>query len=302
MKTLAKLLLGFSLLFNVSSLLAQEESFKPFIVAYSGEATLADKTSEVMAALTSAGFEIAGQYTPMPGTNIIVVSNDELKQIASQTANGGYGAAQRISVSEAGDHVEVAFVNPLYIQHAYRLGGSMQGIYEQLSNTLGNTATCGAGNKTMTARKLKKFNYMIGMQKFDDPSELGEFSSHEVAVATVENGLAVEGDGLTQIYRIDIPGTDQTVFGVGMKTTGEADENIDETYQMSIVDFEGCRKHAYLPYEVLVRGKVVEALHMRFRMAVHFPNLSMMGKHGFTKLMPFPGGIEDALEEMVEGQ
>jgi hypothetical protein len=38
---------------------------------------------------------------------------------------------------------------------------------------------------------------------------------------------------------------------------------------------------------------------MRFRMAVHFPDLSMMGAHGFTKLMASPGATEDALEDMV---
>ena len=47
-------------------------------------------------------------------------------------------------------------------------------------------------------------------------------------------------------------------------------------------------------------GAEVEALHMRFRMAVHFPDLSMMGEHGFTKLMSSPGATEDALEEMVQ--
>jgi hypothetical protein len=301
-KTLIKILLGVSLFYCGSGLLAQETTYKPFIVASAGEAGLTEKTTEVLAALESAGFEIAGQYSPMPDTNIIVVTNDELKRIASLTASGGYAAAQRISVSEAVDNVEVAFVNPLYMQHAYRLGGSMQGTYDQLSETLGNTRSCGAGNKKMTAKKLKKYNYMMGMQKFDDPSELGEFPSHEAAVAAVESGLAKEEDGLTMIYRIDIPGREQTVFGVGMKSTGEADEDIDEAYQMSVVDFEGCRKHAYLPYEVLVSGNTVEALHMRFRMAVHFPNLSMMGKHGFTKLMPVPGAIEDALEDMVGAQ
>lgn len=51
-----------------------------------------------------------------------------------------------------------------------------------------------------------------------------------------------------------------------------------------------------------MNGNEVEAFNMRFRMAVHFPNLSMMGKHGFTKLMPYPGDIEDALEAMVSGQ
>jgi hypothetical protein len=35
-------------------------------------------------------------------------------------------------------------------------------------------------------------------------------------------------------------------------------------------------------------------------MAVHFPDLPMMGKHGFTKLMSAPGATKDALEELVE--
>ena len=68
-----------------------------------------------------------------------------------------------------------------------------------------------------------------------------------------------------------------------------------------IVDFEGHSKIAYFPYEVLVNGTDVEALHMRFRMALHFPDLSMMGAHGFTKLMSSPGAIEDALENLAAG-
>jgi hypothetical protein len=81
--------------------------------------------------------------------------------------------------------------------------------------------------------------------------------------------------------------------------TNEDEEDLDSAFQMSIVDFEGCKKRAYFPYEVLVDGTNVEALHMRFRMAVHFPNLSMMGEHGVTKLISAPGAIEKALENMV---
>lgn len=85
-----------------------------------------------------------------------------------------------------------------------------------------------------------------------------------------------------------------------MKMTNEDEEDIDSVYQMNVVDFEGCKKRAYFPYEVLVNGKNVEAFNMRFRMALHFPNLSMAGKHGYTKLMSAPGEIEDALEEMLK--
>jgi hypothetical protein len=39
---------------------------------------------------------------------------------------------------------------------------------------------------------------------------------------------------------------------------------------------------------------------MKFRMAVHFPDLPMMGKHGFTKLVSSPGATKNAFEELVE--
>lgn len=227
------------------------------------------------------------------------MTNDALKVFAARSDRGGYAVGQRVSVSEADGKIEVAYVNPVYIQYAYRIDGDMQPILGSLTEALGMVKECGGGNKKMTAKKLGKYHYMIGMQHFDDPSELGSFDSHEAAVAAVEKGLARPDDSLTQVYRIDIPGTGQTVFGVGMKGVNDDTMDLDSTFQMNVVDFDGCKKRAYFPYEVLVNGKDVEALHMRFRMAVHFPNLSMMGSHGFTKLISAPGLIENTLEEMV---
>ena len=62
----------------------------------------------------------------------------------------------------------------------------------------------------------------------------------------------------------------------------------------------GARRQVTRTAVKALRGEV-EALHMRFRMAVHFPDLPMMGAHGFTKLMSSPGATEDALES-VAGQ
>jgi hypothetical protein len=299
MKTLKSLLLLLVAALLTSPVIAADAIYKPFVVASSGLGTLEEKTSAAVAALEGAGFEVKGQYSPVEGTNIIVVTNDVLKSVAALSDKGGYAAGQRISISEAGDTVEVAFVNPVYIQYGYRLQGDLKPVYDALVASLGNERSCGATGKKMTAKKLGKYHYTVGMQYFDDPYELGSFDSHEAAVAAVEKGLAVAGDALTQVYRIDIPGKEQTVFGVGMKMTNEDEKDIDSAFQMSIVDFEGCKKRAYFPYEVLVDGNKVEALHMRFRMALHFPNLSMMGKHGFTKLMPAPGATEDILEAAV---
>jgi len=278
---------------------AEDTLYKPFVVASETEGALAEVTEGTLTTLTAAGFEVVGQYSPINGTEIIVVTNEHLKTVAGQSTRGGYAAGQRISLTESEGTVTVSFMNPLYLQYAYRLEGDLQPVYDALSDSIGAVSTCGGGDKKMTAKKLKKYHYMFGMQYFDDPSKLGEFDSHEDAVSAVENGLAKADDALTQIYRIDIPNTDQTVFGVGMKMTNDDEEDLDSKFQMGVVDFEGCRKHAYFPYEVLVKGNKIEALHMRFRMAVHFPDLSMMGSHGFTKLMSAPGAIEDALEEMV---
>jgi hypothetical protein len=295
----------FSLILLVSLLMAgpvaAETTYQPFVLASVNDAGLDEQTEATTSALEQAGFMVVGQYSPIENTNVIVVTSQNLMAVAALSEKGGYGAGQRVSVSLRDDKTEVAFVNPLYIQHAYRLEGDLQSVYDQLSQVLGNMETFGA-KKKMTAKKLAKYHYMMAMQRFDDPSELGSFESHEAALAAVEKGLAVEGDALTQIYRIDIPGKDQSVFGVGMKATNDEEEDIDSTFQMSIVDFEGYSKVAYFPYEVLVSGKEVEALHMRFRMAVHFPDLSMMGEHGFTKLMSAPGATEDALENMVSSE
>jgi hypothetical protein len=275
--------------------------YQPFVLASINEAGLEQRAAATIEALEHAGFTVVGQHQPLDNSRVIVATSPELLAIAARSERGGYGVAQRISVTERDGKTEVAFVNPLYIQHAYRLGADMQPVLDRLGEALGRVEEFGA-KKGLTARKLAKYHYMIGMQRFDDPSELGSFDRHEAAVAAVEAGLARDGDALTKVYRIDVPGTEQTVFGVGMKATGANEEelDIDEARQLAIVDFEGYGKAAYFPYEILVRGGEVEALHMRFRMAVHFPDLSMMGEHGFTKLMASPGATEKALKALLQ--
>jgi hypothetical protein len=285
-----------------ASALAADTTYQPFVLASVNDAGLEEQTARTRAALETAGFQVAGQYTPLPKANVLVVTSPDLLEVAARTDRGAYAAAQRIGLTERDGKTEVAFVNPVYLQHAYRLDGDLQGVRDGLVAALGIVEEFGA-DKAMTAKKLGKYRYMIGMQQFDDPSELRDFESYESALAAVEAGLAREGDALSQVYRIDIPGKQQALFGVAMKATGqnEDEQDIDEAHQLAVVDFEGPSKVAYFPYELLVNGGAVEALHMRFRMAVHFPDLSMMGAHGFTKLIASPGATEKALENLVRG-
>lgn len=299
----SRLIIAFAALMLIGATAKADTTYQPFVLASVSDSSLEEQTRQTVDALLRAGFDVAGQYAPFEGARLLVVTSPELLEIASGSDKGGYGAGQRISIAERDGKTEVAFVNPLYIQYAYRMEGDMQSVYDRLSSTLGNVESFGA-KKKMTAEKLGKYRYKPLMQKFDDPSRLGSFSSYEEAVAAVEAGLAVEGDALTPVYRIDIPGKDQTVFGVAMKATSDdkAQVAIDEAHQLSIVDFDGHSKVAYFPYEILVDGTDVEALHMRFRMAVHFPDLGMMGKHSFFTLRASPGATEGAFEALVNGE
>ena len=286
----------FALLIGTNA--AADTTYRPFVLASVSEDGLEARTNTTLEALKDAGFSIAGTHSPVEDSLVIVATSDELLAAAAASDRGGYAAAQRISVTERNGRTEVAYVNPLYLQYAYRLEADMQPVADALAGALGSVETFGSEDG-LTAKKLGKYKYTIGMQKFDDPSELGSFGSFDEAVAAVSAGLARQGDALSQVYRIDIPGKQQAVIGVAMKATDEDEQPIDEAFQLSIVDYEGYARTAYFPYEILVNGNEVEALHMRFRMAVHFPDLPMMGAHGFMKLISSPGATEEALENVV---
>jgi hypothetical protein len=92
-----------------------------------------------------------------------------------------------------------------------------------------------------------------------------------------------------------------TVFGVARKAASPAAQYMDDQFIMSTVDFKSRKGTAYLPYEILVDGNKVVALHMRFRMALHYPDLKMMGANSFMKLRPSPAAIEVALKGVAGG-
>jgi hypothetical protein len=64
---------------------------------------------------------------------------------------------------------------------------------------------------------------------------------------------------------------------------------------MTEIDFKPIRSTGHLPYEILVTGSEVEALHARFRIAMNFPDLSMMGANSFMNIMPSPDAIMESL-------
>lgn len=234
------------------------------------------------------------------GARVIVFTSDALKSVAVKSKNGGFAAPQRASVTKVGDDLQVAYFNPTYMAYAYRLKSDLANTAEALEKALGKIEEFGS-EKGLTERKLKKYHYTFGMEYFDDPYELAEYGSHREAVAAVEKNLASNNMGIRQVYRMDLPGN-KTLFGVSRKGATEDDRYYDDQWIMGTVDFEELKATPYLPYEIMVDGNEVIALHMRFRMAVSRPDLKMMGDNSFMQLMPSPEAIRKALTKAVGGE
>ena len=279
------------------------DELKPFVLASKTTGDIQAVADEVTSKLKGAGFEIAGSYSPYDGAIIIAVTNDDLKKSAASSEFGGYEAGQRVSVTKVGDEIQVSYTNPVYYANAYRnedLSGAESAL-SSLESALGKEQVYGTGKKQLAAKDMRKYHYMFGMEYFDDPSELAEYDSYEEAVAAVEEGLAKGRGGATKVYRIDIPGKKETVFGVGL--TG-SDCSGDE-YIMSRVDKDPVRSTAHLPYEILVSDGDVYALYARFRIAISWPHLPMIQSDTgatFFNIMCAPNAIEEALINAAGGE
>ncbi|MCR4331643.1 MAG: hypothetical protein NUV34_02905, partial [Sulfuricaulis sp.] len=251
--------------------------------------------------VTAAGFEIVGSYSPFASAVVICVTNNDLKTAAAKVLNGGFGAAQRISVTEVNGKIQVAYVNPAYLGTAYGMG-KLETISSRLKTSLGAVKVFGSGNG-IPEEKLGPgmYRYAMFMPYFKDVDFFMEHPDHKTAVDTVEKNLAAGAGGTKKIYRVDLPGKQVSVFGVAIPKGDGIDKGNKDTDKeiIDIVDYGDLKHTAYLPYELMVDGNRVIALRARYRIALNFPDTTMAGAHGFTKIMTAPWGIQLALEAVA---
>ncbi len=273
---------------------------KPFILGSTGTGAVADKVADVKKSLTDNGFAVAGEYSPYETAHIIVVTNDNLKKAAASHARGGYVAGQRVAITKVGDQVQITYTNPAYMAAAYHIKGDVSAVSNALKAALGSIKEYGL-DEGMSADDLEGYHYTFGMEYFDEPSSLASYDNYEQAVAAVEKGLAAKAGGATKVYRIDVPGAKQTLFGVALSSETTGNKYMDDKFIMNEIDFKDVRSTAHLPYDILVTGEEVEALYARFRIAVNFPDLSMMGSNSFMNIMPSPDAIQESLTKAAGG-
>jgi hypothetical protein len=299
------ILVGALCILTVGSAMAAEGlmPLMPFVLAYKTTGDVGKVAADVKGKLTAAGFQVVGEYSPYAGADIIVVTNDTLKATAAKSERGGYGAAQHVAITKNGNDIEVSYTNPVYMAAAYRMAGDLADVRAQLEKALGAESDFGS-EKNLTAEDLHKYHYTVMMEYFDDPSKLAEYGSHEEAVKAVEAGLAAGKGGTAKVYEINIPGKEETIFGVAMKGVNADDCSSDE-YIMSRIDKSTPRHTAALPYEILVNGNEAEALYGRFRLAIDWPDLPMVASSSgatFFSIMCAQNAIEEALTKAAGGE
>lgn len=277
-----------------------EEKLKPFILAGIQNGDVASVATAVEGKLKSAGFEVPGRYSPYAGVTIIGVTDDDLKQAAGKTDFGVFGAAMRVSVTQGKDgKIQVAYNNPLYLAAAYRMEADLSGTAARLKKALGAQQAFGS-EEGLEKDNLEDYHYKWLMPYFTDRLELAEYDSYDQAVQAVEAGLAAGKGGAKKVYRVDLPGKEATLFAVAL-TDKVSDECAGDAYIMERIDFRDLKSSAHLPYEIVVKGNGAYALPAEFRIAINFPDLSMMGSNSFASIMCAPGAIEEVLTMAAGG-
>lgn len=278
---------------------------KPFELAFTSNGEMAQVVAQVKDKLTRNGFEIVGSYSPyanvkfskgdMVSAQVIAVTNAALRQAAAETDLGGYGAVQRVTVTKVNNQIQVAYTNPVYMAHAYRMKNDLSGVRAQLERALGAQEAYGSKDG-LSASALESYHYKMLMPHFTDQDNLAHYGSYQQALNAVNAGLAAHKAGTSKVYEVSIPGKEQTVIGVAL--AGPEDyECGGDAHIMSIIDFQPTKSTGFLPYEILVSGGKVYAQPGKFRIAVNFPDLGMLGANGFMSISCAPGAIEDALKQ-----
>ena len=269
------------------------DPLKPFVLAEEASGSFTDVKSATKGKLEGAGFRTIASYQPYGDTHVFVVTNDKLIESAKKSSYGAWGAVQRVTVTKIkeGSGYEVAYMNPLYVAQAYRMDDDLSWLNDSLKKALGFVKEYGS-KVGLTPDQIRKYHYTTGMEHFDEWLELADWDDYGSATSKVKASVAAHKGGVNKVHELEIPGGNQMLFGISF-TQGVAK---DETL-MSSTYCGGLHHTPHLPYEILVRGGKVIALAPRFRIALSFPDLKMVGRCSFVGIMQSPDDINKALTQ-----
>jgi hypothetical protein len=289
-----KQVIGIILVLGISfSTLGQD--LAPYIKITDTDWSMEQASESVINALKENSFQVLGSYHPAnSGTlKVIAFTRGDLKNTVVKVKDrGALAAIYKVGLVQKNGKVTISYTNPDYILRAY-LGdsyASYKGIFDAFSSDLkvafspiGNDFTPFGG--TVKADKLKNYHYKIMMPYFTDPVTLYEFSSFKEGLKVIGDNLKRKKGNTVEVFTLVYANKEVAVFGVGLK-----DKEDGESYFLPKI---GEDHVAALPYEIILQGNKATMLHGKYRIALHWPDLSM---GTFMRIMSTPGDIEDTLE------
>lgn len=275
------------------------QELSPYIKVGELNESMQSSFDRVVEALKANNFTVLGSYNPSGKASLKVVAftRNDLKNKAVQVIDrGALGAVFKVGLVQREGKVTVSYTNPDYILRAYLMDNyvTFQSTFQKFSadiknamSTIGNEFTPFGG--TVKAHKLKRYHYKIAMPYFTDPVELNEYTSFEEGKQTIETNLKAKLGNTTMVYKLEYPDKKVAVYGIGLQNQEEGEPNFLHKI--------GEEHAAALPYEIILQGNKVTMLHGRYRIALHWPDLSM-GR--FMKIMSTPGDIKDTLKAVCK--
>ncbi len=275
------------------------QDLSPYIKVGESTKSMQEVTKEVIQALKDNSFTVLGAYNPSNKSSLGVVAftRTDLKNTVIKVADrGALSAAMKVGLVQKDGKVTISYTNPDYLLRAYLPTNynTYKSTFAKFSTDL-KTAMSSLGNEftpfggIVNADKLPKYHYKIMMPYFTDPVELNEFTSFEEGLETITKNLEAKKGNTVKVYRIVYKNQKVAVFGIGLLNKEEGEP--------SFLPKIGEDHVAALPYEIILQGNKATMLHGKYRIALHWPELTM---GTFMKIMSTPGDIEDALEALCE--
>jgi hypothetical protein len=297
MKKIGQLIILSLLVFGYYSATAQNLS--PYIKIGTTNKTISETSREIKGALQREGFDILGSYSPENNQNLMVIvfsSKDLQYSVLQVNDRGALAAALKIGLQSDGTITTISKLNPTYLFNAYLQDeyAKHEKALEKVSQNLNSALTPFNQDNmpfggSLSPKELQNYHYKMMMPYFTDPVTLEKFSSFEEGVKTIEKNLAAQKGKTKLVYQLKFSDDKIAVYGVGLLD--------NEKGEASFLPIIGENHIAAMPYEIILQDNVATMLHGRYRIALHWPELTM---GTFMKIMSAPGNIEDALKGLWE--
>jgi hypothetical protein len=276
-----------------------QEDLSPYIKVGESSESMQQISEKIIQKLKEDSFTVLGSYNPSNKSSLKVIAftRTDLKNTVIKVADrGALAATMKVGLVKKDGKVVISYTNPDYLLRAYLPlnYNTFKSTFTKFSADL-KTTLASLGNEftpfggTVKADKLGKYHYKIMMPYFTDPVELNEFTSFEEGLSTITNNLKAKKGNTMEVYRLVFNKQKVAVFGVGLRSTEDGESHFLPKIGEDHV--------AALPYEIILQGTEATMLHGKYRIALHWPDLTM---GTFMKIMSTPGDIEDTLEALCE--